>query len=309
MSDFNYDDELPDGIFYEGDADDSDVDFDFEDYGSNDDDSDVNPEDFDSNDDDTSSDSSKEEKESSKKDDDSNNESVTEDHRDTELHNAGEKQDPKTPQEKFEESFLSTKLTKCEAKMKVLEKQLQTMTAATTPQVLTPSQSSTLKEAESLIKDNRCKILNPIKTRNISNLAKKINIKVLILKSSYWIQKLGPILPYIGIGILIILLLIVVIAAIGSAVAFFQSKTDPANMSANSCITTEFFYGTRSVFVDEEALINSLQLSYKQYVVDVIENIDENNSITINISEFCSPLLLLFSLFPVLFFLLPVDSF
>jgi hypothetical protein len=56
-------------------------------------------------------------------------------------------------------------------------------------------------------------------------------------------------------------------------------------MSENSAITSEYFYGMRVAYIDEEELINSLQLSYKQYVVDIVENFEENNpSIDITIT-------------------------
>jgi len=83
----------------------------------------------------------------------------------------------------------------------------------------------------------------------------------------------------IGIIVTVIIILVIIVAII----SYFENKTDPLMMSANEYVTSEFFYGTRSVFIDEPALINSLQLSYKQYVVDLITNIDENNDITINI--------------------------
>lgn len=91
--------------------------------------------------------------------------------------------------------------------------------------------------------------------------------------------------PYGWLAILIILLVIIVIVATIAIVAFFKNKTDPENMSTNSVITSEYFYGTRSVYIDENALTNSLQLSYKQYVIDVVENFEENNpSIDITIT-------------------------
>ncbi|MBO5909940.1 MAG: hypothetical protein J6Q15_00375, partial [Clostridia bacterium] len=94
--------------------------------------------------------------------------------------------------------------------------------------------------------------------------------------------------PYIGIALLIILAIILVIVIIVAIVSFFQGKSDPANMSTNTYVTSEYFYGTRSVYIDENELINSLQLSYKQYVLDVVDNFEENNpsiDITITLPE------------------------
>lgn len=99
------------------------------------------------------------------------------------------------------------------------------------------------------------------------------------------LSALGPALPYIGIALLIILLIVFIVCIISAVVAFFNEKTDPENMKSNSYITDEFFYGTRSVYIDEEALSNSLQLSYKQYAIDVFEDIlTDNPSITFAIT-------------------------
>lgn len=96
---------------------------------------------------------------------------------------------------------------------------------------------------------------------------------------------LAAALPYIGIALLIIIAIIIVVVAISSIVAFLQDKTDPENMTSNAYVTNEYFYGIRVSYIDEQALADSLQLSYKQYAVDVFENIETNNpNITINIT-------------------------
>lgn len=90
----------------------------------------------------------------------------------------------------------------------------------------------------------------------------------------------GGVVAGLGFGwwiVLIILAVILVIVVIVSIVAYFQAKTDPDNMKSNEYVTSEYFYGTRSVYIDEQTLTDSLQLSYKQYVIDVITNIETNN--------------------------------
>lgn len=101
--------------------------------------------------------------------------------------------------------------------------------------------------------------------------------------------------PYVWIAIaiiaVVILLVILItsvavcsISATASAAAVIDEKTNPDNMSTNSFISDQYFYGLRTVYVDDNELSNSLQLSYKQYVIDIVTNIDENNSdATINI--------------------------
>jgi len=83
--------------------------------------------------------------------------------------------------------------------------------------------------------------------------------------------------PYIGIALLVIAIIIILVSAIMAIVSFFEEKTDPANMTTNNYITSDYFYGIRTVYIDDEQLANSLQLSYKQYVIDVVENIESSN--------------------------------
>lgn len=84
-----------------------------------------------------------------------------------------------------------------------------------------------------------------------------------------------------ALAVIIILLIIIIAASAGAAVG---AKTNPENMTSNPSITNEYFYGTRSVYIDEQALMSELELSYKEYVIDIIDEIDEQNSnITINI--------------------------
>ncbi|MBQ7880529.1 MAG: hypothetical protein IJ358_01635 [Clostridia bacterium] len=90
--------------------------------------------------------------------------------------------------------------------------------------------------------------------------------------------------PYIGIALVVILIIVLIVAIISSVMAFIDNKTDPNNMTSNTYITSEYFYGVRSVYIDDNALSNSLQLSYKQYAVDVLTQLDENPSVIINIT-------------------------
>lgn len=91
-------------------------------------------------------------------------------------------------------------------------------------------------------------------------------------------------LPIIGWVLLVLLILILVIVVICAVVNFFDKKTNPENMSNNSYITSEYFYGVRSVYIDEEALLNSLQLSYKQYAVNILDYLDDTQDVTLNIT-------------------------
>ena len=69
--------------------------------------------------------------------------------------------------------------------------------------------------------------------------------------------------------------LLAILVACSAGASGGAASTEPEYMTENHSITSEYFYGIRAAYVDEEILINSLQLSYKQYVVDVIEYIDK----------------------------------
>ena len=94
--------------------------------------------------------------------------------------------------------------------------------------------------------------------------------------------------PYVWLAVAIIfliLLIILIVVCLSVIIAGKAYNEDPESMSSNSLISSDLFYGTRSVYIDNEALANSLQLSYKQFVVEVFEHIDANDSsITIEIS-------------------------
>ncbi len=94
--------------------------------------------------------------------------------------------------------------------------------------------------------------------------------------------------PYGWLAILIIIALVIIVVAISAFVSFLAEKTNPAAMRSNEYVTSEYFYGVRTAYLDDEALSNSLELSYKQYVIDVISNFEESNpsiNITITLPE------------------------
>ena len=94
--------------------------------------------------------------------------------------------------------------------------------------------------------------------------------------------------PYVLAAIAIILLIIVVIIIIFVLVfaiaAWWSGKTSEDALKTNSYITSEYFYGIRTAYADDQVLLDSLQLSYKQYAVDIINQLGENPNITIEIS-------------------------
>ncbi len=90
---------------------------------------------------------------------------------------------------------------------------------------------------------------------------------------------------YIYLIILVVILIIIIAVAIALALAaLLDWKTNPDNMQNNSYITSEHFYGARSVYIDEVDLVNAMELNYKQFSIELIENIKlDNPEITINI--------------------------
>ena len=198
------------------------------------------------------------------------------DSREKELNSVDSTGHPKSPEEILQEKMLGAQLSKNKAKMDILYRQLQQMASPPTPMVLQPFQASSLKEAKDLVANKLCMVLHPLKTRELKSLIKKIEKRVLGLKARFWIDKLKPFAPYIAIALGVILLILLLIIVVASVVSAVGAKTDPENMKNNDLITSEYFYGIRVAYLDDEAISNSLNLSYKQYVIDIIENIDEH---------------------------------
>jgi len=102
-----------------------------------------------------------------------------------------------------------------------------------------------------------------------------------------WLPKL---LPVVGWVLLAAVVIVLIFSIISSVAAIFQEKTNPDNMKENAYITSEYFYGVRNVYVDDDALLNSLQLSYKQLSIDVLNKIDLNIDVKVNISLPSTPI-------------------
>lgn len=104
-------------------------------------------------------------------------------------------------------------------------------------------------------------------------------IKTLGKRKSIFSVIMGS-LPYsaivIGIILLIIIILIVITVLISSLIAAIDSKASDGALMNNSHITNECFYGIRTAYLDEQMLINSLQLSYKKYCIDLLVKLEEN---------------------------------
>ena len=101
-----------------------------------------------------------------------------------------------------------------------------------------------------------------------------------VIKKLY---KTAPVAAYVWaataiiVAILFVLLIIlaIMIACSGSA-SGGAAATEPQYMTENFSITSEYFYGVRTAYIDEDALISSLKQSYQHYVSDVIVEIEES---------------------------------
>ena len=98
------------------------------------------------------------------------------------------------------------------------------------------------------------------------------------------IKALAAIGPYGWLAILIVLVIIIVFLIVVAVVAWIDGKTNENALKTNSYITSEHFYGIRTAYVDDQALLDALQLSYKQYAVDLITQLGEHPDIAIKIS-------------------------
>ncbi len=92
------------------------------------------------------------------------------------------------------------------------------------------------------------------------------------------------VLAAIAIVLAVIIILIILSAVISAAITYMDGKTSEDSLQTNPYITSEYFYGMRTAYIDDEALLDALQLSYKQYAVDLITELGNNPKITININ-------------------------
>lgn len=107
-------------------------------------------------------------------------------------------------------------------------------------------------------------------------IKKKIKQKAMKTGLRSMLMAGGPILIIVVIALLLVFLIPMI------ASAFVGS--DQESMMSNSTMTSEYFYGMRTAYIDDEQLTNELQLSYKNYIVDVLDTLDENSDITLQIT-------------------------
>ncbi len=83
---------------------------------------------------------------------------------------------------------------------------------------------------------------------------------------------------------LLIILLVIVIIVISAAIAMAFDDEYRDGLASFNNITNEHFYGMRLIYEDADILTNSLQLSYKQYIVDILSLADDETGVSLNIS-------------------------
>lgn len=83
---------------------------------------------------------------------------------------------------------------------------------------------------------------------------------------------------------LLIILLVIVIIVISAAIAMAFDDEYRDGLASFNNITNEHFYGMRLIYEDVDILTNSLQLSYKQYIVDILSLADDETGVSLNIS-------------------------
>lgn len=84
--------------------------------------------------------------------------------------------------------------------------------------------------------------------------------------------------------LIVFIILMAILFALSSSTAAAAASTEAEYMTTNYCITTEHFYGLRTAYIDEDLLSDALELSYKQYVIDILEDIKSTDGISITIS-------------------------
>ena len=82
----------------------------------------------------------------------------------------------------------------------------------------------------------------------------------------------------------LIIIILLLMATISGTTAGAADGTNPENMTSNQYITSSYFYGRRIMYVDDIELKDALQLSYKQYAVDIFEQFENSVDVTLNIT-------------------------
>ena len=122
-------------------------------------------------------------------------------------------------------------------------------------------------------------------TKQASKTAKKVSktakntkeTKAIAESAKAALAAIKAVLPILFWVLLIVLIIVIIVSIALGVVSLLDQKTNPDYMRFNANITDEYFYGMRVVYIDNEQLSNSLELSYKQYVIDFVENFEENN--------------------------------
>ena len=83
--------------------------------------------------------------------------------------------------------------------------------------------------------------------------------------------------------LLYILLFIILVLIVLAIIVAISASQEVEYMSENYGVTSEYFYGIRTAYVNEDLLTESLELSYKQYVIDILKSIENTNGVSITI--------------------------
>ena len=128
------------------------------------------------------------------------------------------------------------------------------------------------------------------KAKGFKNLKKDIKRIELVLaankakNTSKLISTLGPILPYIGIGALIIILIIAIIAIIGSIMPHLFPDDENAESGASALygINGTDFYGARMVYSDNDKATQTIVEDYVEFVENGIIEAKQITTVTAN---------------------------
>lgn len=89
------------------------------------------------------------------------------------------------------------------------------------------------------------------------------------------------------VAVVIIVIILVIYAfssAAAAAAAEYEERTNAEGLATNELITDEYFYGLRTAYIDDEALTDELQLSYKRYSIEILKMLDDHADIVLNIT-------------------------
>lgn len=112
------------------------------------------------------------------------------------------------------------------------------------------------------------------KAASAASKAGSASTKKAIMSSPYF---------WIAVAAVAVIFILILMISILSASAAIEDQKNSGTLCISS-ITNEYFYGMRLAYSDDDILSQELQLSYKQYAIDILNIMDEHEDVEVTIS-------------------------